>query len=215
MKTVSLSGSLRENVGKKDAKKHRKEFKVPCVLYGGKEQIHFVSEEKVLAKIMHSPIAYIYNVSVGKQVYNAIVQDVQYHPVTDRMLHVHFMEILPEKPVTISVPIKVIGTAPGVLRGGRLIKKMRKLVIKALVKDLPDDLTVSIDGLEIGDSVKVSDMKFENVSFLDSASSVIVGVRTARAVVEEVLPGAEGAAAAAAAAPAAAEGAKKAETPKK
>ena len=217
MKTVSLSGSLRENVGKKDAKKHRREFKVPCVLYGGKEQIHFVSEEKVLAKIMHSPIAYIYNVNVGGQIYNAIVQDVQYHPVTDRMLHVDFMEILPEKPVTISVPIKVIGTAPGVLRGGRLIKKMRKLVIKALVQDLPDDLTVSIDGLEIGDSVKVSDMKFEKVTFLDVASSVIVGVRTARAVVEEVVPGAEGAAAAAtaAAAPAAAEGAKKAEAPKK
>ena len=214
MKTVSLSGSLRENVGKKDAKKHRKEFKVPCVMYGGKEQIHFVAEEKVLMKVMHTPIAYIFNLNVGGQEYSTIVQDVQYHPVTDRMLHVDFMQILPEKQVTIGVPIKVIGTAPGVLRGGRLIKKMRKLVIKALVQDLPDDLTVSIDGLEIGDSVKVSDMKFENVTFLDPASSVIVGVRTARAVVEEVVPGAEGAAAATAAA-APAEGAKKAEAPKK
>ncbi len=214
MKTVSLSGSLRENVGKKDAKKHRKEFKVPCVMYGGKEQIHFVAEEKVLMKVMHTPIAYIFNLNVGGQEYSTIVQDVQYHPVTDRMLHVDFMQIIPEKQVTIGVPIKIIGTAPGVLRGGRLIKKMRKLIIKALVQDLPDDLTVSIDGLEIGDSVKVSDMKFENVSFLDPASSVIVGVRTARAVVEEVVPGAEGAAAATAAA-APAEGAKKAEAPKK
>ena len=214
MKTVSLSGSLRENVGKKDAKKHRREFKVPCVMYGGKEQIHFVAEEKVLMKVMHTPIAYIFNLNVGGQEYSTIVQDVQYHPVTDRMLHVDFMQILPEKQVTIGVPIKVTGTAPGVLRGGRLIKKMRKLVIKALVQDLPDDLTVSIDGLEIGDSVKVSDMKFENVTFLDPASSVIVGVRTARAVVEEVAPGTEGAAAATAAA-APAEGAKKAEAPKK
>jgi large subunit ribosomal protein L25 len=211
MKTVSLSGSLRENVGKKDAKKHRKEFKVPCVLYGGKEQVHFVAEEKVLAKIMHSPIAHIYEVNVGGNTHNAIVQDVQYHPVTDRMLHVDFMEVLAEKPVTIGVPIKVIGTAPGVLRGGKLVKKMRKLVIKALVQHLPDDVTVSIDGLEIGDSVKVSDMKLENVTFLDAGSSVIIGVRTARAVVEEAVPGAEGAAAAAA--PAAE--AKKAEAPKK
>jgi len=117
MKTVSLSGSLRENVGKKDAKMHRKEFKVPCVLYGGKEQIHFVAEEKVLAKIMHSPIAYIYHITVGGQTYNCIVQDVQYHPVTDRMLHVDFMLVMPEKQVIIGVPIKVIGTAPGVLRG--------------------------------------------------------------------------------------------------
>ena len=223
MKTVSLSGSLRENVGKKDAKMHRREFKVPCVLYGGEEQIHFVAEEKVLAKIMHSPIAYIYNITVGGQIHDCIVQDVQYHPVTDRMLHVDFMLVVPEKPVIIGIPIKVIGTAPGVLRGGRLIKKMRKLVIKALVQDLPDDLTVSLDGLEIGDSIKVSDMKFDKVTFLDPPSSVIVGVRTARAVVEEVVPGAEGAAAAPAvagaapgtAAPASAEGAKKGETPKK
>ena len=223
MKTVSLSGSLRENVGKKDAKRHRMEFKVPCVLYGGKEQIHFVTEEKGLSKIMHSPIAYIYVISVGGQAYNCIVQDVQYHPVTDRMLHVDFMLVVPEKPVTISIPIKITGIAPGILRGGRLIKKMRRLVIKAMVQDLPDDLTISLDGLEIGDSVKVSDMKLEKVTFLDPPSSVIVGVRTARAVVEEVVPGAEGAAAATApgatpgapAPAAAAEGAKKGETPKK
>jgi large subunit ribosomal protein L25 len=183
------------------------------VLYGGKEQVHFVAEEKVLAKIMHSPVAYIYEVKVGGNTHSAIVQDVQYHPVTDRMLHVDFMEVLPEKPVTISVPITVSGTAPGVLRGGKLVKKMRKLVIKAMVNDLPDDIAVTIDGLEIGDSVKVSDMKLDNVTFLDAPSSVIVGVRTARAVVEEVVPGAEGAAAAGAAAPAA--DAKKAEAPKK
>jgi large subunit ribosomal protein L25 len=199
MKTVSLSGSLRENVGKKDAKMHRKAFQVPCVLYGGKEQVHFVADEKVLMKIMHTPVAHIFELSVGGQKHSTIVQDVQYHPVTDRMLHVDFMEIIPEKPVTIGVPIKIIGTAPGVLRGGRLIRKMRKLVIKALVQQLPDEIIVSLNGLEIGDSVKVSDMVLENVTFLDPASSVIVGVRTARAVVEEVVPGAEAAAAAAAA----------------
>jgi large subunit ribosomal protein L25 len=204
MKTVSLSGSLRGNVGKKDAKMHRKEFKVPCVMYGGKEQVHFVADEKALMKIMHTPIAYIFEVNIDGQTHRTIVQDVQYHPVTDRMLHVDFMEIMPEKPVTIGIPIRVIGVAPGVLRGGRLIKKMRKLVIKALVQYLPDELVVSLDGLEIGDSVKVSDMVLENVAFIDPPNSVILGVRTARAVVEEVLPGAEAAAAAGAAAPAAA-----------
>jgi len=199
MKTVSLSGSLRGNVGKKDAKMHRREFKVPCVMYGGKEQIHFVAEEKVLMKIMHTPVAYIFDLSIDGQKHSTIVQDVQYHPVTDRILHVDFMEIIPEKPVTIGIPIKVSGVAPGVLRGGRLIKKMRKLVIKALVQHLPDDINLSIDGLEIGDSIKVSDMVLEHVTFLDPPSNVIIGVRTARAVVEEVVPGAEGAAAAAAA----------------
>ena len=168
-----------------------------------------MAEEKVLMKIMHTPVAHIFVLNIGGKTLNTIVQDVQYHPVTDRMLHVDFMEIIPEKPVTIGIPIKVTGVAPGVLRGGKLVKKMRKLVIKALVQYLPDEITVSIDGLEIGDSIKVSDMVLENVTFLDPASSVILGVRTARAVVEEVAPGAEGAAAAGAAAPAAAAGAKK------
>ncbi len=198
-----MSGSLRENVGKKDAKMHRKAFQVPCVMYGGKEQVHFVADEKGLMKIMHTPVAHIFELTVGGHKHSTIVQDVQYHPVTDRMLHVDFMEIIPEKPVTIGIPIKVTGVAPGVLRGGKLVKKMRKLVIKALVQHLPDEIIVSIDGLEIGDSIKVSNMVLENVTFLDAPSSVILGVRTARAVVEEAVPGAEGSAAAAAPAAAA------------
>jgi large subunit ribosomal protein L25 len=196
MKSVSLSGSLRENVGKKDAKKHRREFNVPCVVYGGKEQVHFVASEKELMKLMHSPVIHIFTLNISGKKYSTIVQDVQYHPVTDRMLHVDFMEIVAEKPVIIGVPIKVVGTAPGVLRGGKLVKKMRKLTIKALVQNLPDVVEVSIDTLDIGGTMKVSDMTLENVTFLDAASSVILSVRTARTVVEETGPGAEGAAAA-------------------
>ncbi len=198
-----MSGSLRENVGKKDAKMHRKEFKVPCVVYGGKEQIHFVADEKSLMKVMHTPVAHTFELTIGGKKLSTIVQDVQYHPVTDRMLHVDFMEIIAEKPVTIGIPIRVTGTAPGVLRGGKLVKKMRKLVVKALVQHLPDEIIVSIDGLEIADTRKVSDMVLENVTFLDAPSSVIIAVQTARAVVEDALPGAEGAAAAAPAAAAA------------
>ncbi|HNY01117.1 MAG TPA: 50S ribosomal protein L25 [Bacteroidales bacterium] len=205
MKKVSLSGTLRAYVGKKDAKMHRKDAKVPCVMYGGKEQIHFVIDEKTLLKAMHSPIVYIFELNIDGKVHQTTVQDVQYHPVTDRMLHVDFKEIVPEKPVTIGVPIRITGTAPGVLRGGKLIKKMRKLVVKALVQHLPDEVTVSIDTLDIGSSVKVSDMNLENITFIDPPSSVIATVRTARTVVEEAAPGAEGAPAAegaAAAAPA-------------
>lgn len=205
MKTVSLSGSLRENVGKKDAKKNRRDFKVPCVMYGGKEQVHFVADEKTLMKIIHTPVAHIIKLSVGEMEYNTIVQDVQYHPVTDRLLHADLLQILPGKPVTIGVPIVLTGTAPGILRGGKLLKKMRKLAVRAEMENLPDDITISIDNLEIGDSVKVSDLKRDNVWFLDGPSNVVVGVRTARTVVEEAAPGSEGAAAAPA------EGEKKAE----
>jgi large subunit ribosomal protein L25 len=193
MKSVSLSGSLRENVGKKDAKGHRRQGQIPCVMYGGKEQIHFVANEKELMKVMHTPVVTLFDLTVGAKKYSTIVQDVQYHPVTDRLLHVDFKEILPDHPVTIGVPIHVTGTAPGVLRGGKLVKKMRKLTIKALVQHLPDEVVVSIDTLDIGQTMKVSDMTLENVLFLDAPSSVIVSVRTARTVVEETGPGAEAA----------------------
>ena len=212
MKTVSLSGSPRENVGKKDAKKNRREGKVPCVLYGGKEQIHFVVEEKPLKKIVYTPESYIISLNIGGKIHETIIQDAQYHPVTDNFLHVDFLEIAPDKPVTIAVPVKAEGTPAGVLKGGRFISKMRKLKIRALPKDLPDHIHIDISGLDIGDSVKVMDLKMENISFLDPPNSVIVGVRTARTVVEEAVPGAPGAEGAA---EVAAEGGEKKEAAKK
>ena len=193
MKTVSLSGSHRENVGKKDAKKNRREGKVPCVLYGGKEQVHFVVEEKPLKKIIYTPEAYIVSLNIDGKVHETIIQDAQYHPVTDNFLHVDFLEIIPDKPVTIAIPVKAEGTPTGVLKGGRFIHKMRKLKIKALAKDLPDFIPINTDALDIGDSIKVMNLAVDNVTFLDSPNSVIVGVRTARAVVEEAVPGAPGA----------------------
>jgi large subunit ribosomal protein L25 len=213
MKTVSLSGSPRENVGKKDAKRSRREGQIPCVMYGGKEQIHFTADDKGFRKIIFTPEVCLVKIEIGGKEHNTIVQDVQYHPVTDKILHVDFLEIFPDKPVTIGVPVKVEGTAPGVLKGGKLITKMRKLKIKALPEYLPDNIHVSIDNLDIGDSVKVSNIELENITLLDSPNGVIVGVRTARTVVEEV-PAAE-AAAEGAAEGAAAEGGDKKEGEKK
>ena len=199
MKTVSMSGSLRENVGKKDAKKHRKEGDFPCVLYGGKEQIHFVLNEKAFKKIFNVPAVYIINLNLNGKEFGAIVQDVQYHPVTDRILHADFLEVLPDKPVVIALPVHPEGVPAGVLKGGKFIIKFRKVKVKALVKDLPDFIVLKTDHLDIGDSIKIMDIKQDNVTFLDPPSTVLVGVRTARAVVEEV-PGAPGEAAAAEAA---------------
>ncbi len=195
MRTVSLSGSLRESVGKKDAKKHRREGNVPCVMYGGKEQVHFVTSEKELVKILNTPIVSIVKLNLGGKESEAIFQEVQYHPVTDHILHVDFLEIQPDKPVTIGIPFKLSGVPEGVLKGGKLAKKMRKLKVKALSKDLPDHIDIDVTPLEIGQSVKVSDLTYDKVTFLDSPSSVIVGVRTARAVVEEAPVTEEGAAA--------------------
>ena len=185
MKQVSLSGSLRENVGKKDAKKHRKEGNVPCVMYGGKEQIHFVASDKAFRKLIFTPEVCIVKLEVADKTFNTVIQDVQYHPVTDNILHIDFLEIQPDKPVNIGVPVTVIGTAPGVLKGGKLILKTRKLKIQALMQNLPDEITVSIDPLDIGDSVKVKDLAVENVTFMDPPNTVVIGVRTARVLVEE------------------------------
>jgi large subunit ribosomal protein L25 len=159
-------------------------------MYGGKEQIHFVASDKAFRKLIFTPEVYIFNLDIVGKTYNTVIQDVQYHPVSDNILHVDFLEIQPEKPVNISVPVKITGTAPGVLKGGKLILKTRKLKIHALMQYLPDEITVSIDPLDIGDSVRVKDLSLEHIAFMDNPSTVIVGVRTARVLVEET-PAAE------------------------
>ena len=185
MKSVSLSGSLRENVGKKDAKKHRKEGRVPCVIYGGKEQIHFYTEEKNFKGIVFTPKVYIININIDDKKYTAILKDIQYHPVHDNILHADFLELTPNKPVSIAIPVELKGTSPGVINGGRLITKIRKIKVSALVEDLPDQLVIDISKLKIGDSVIISDVKDDKLTFLENPNSMIVGVFTARSIIEE------------------------------
>ncbi len=193
MKTVSISGSPRENVGKKDAKMNRRLGKVPCVLYGGKEQIHFTADEKSFKNVIFTPHVYIIKINIDGKEFEAILQDVQYHPVSDKILHVDFLEVMEGKPVVISVPATLEGSSIGILQGGRLIYKLRKLKIKALVEHLPDDIIIDISKLKIGDSIRVDDVKRDNIELLDPPASIIVGVRVTR-VVEEVVAGEEEAA---------------------
>ena len=203
-----MSGSPRENVGKKDAKALRNASKVPCVLYGGNEQVHFAVDDKEFKNLVYTPNTYTVNLEIGGNKFEAILQDIQYHPVSDKILHADFKQIFADKPVVISVPVKTFGTSPGVLKGGKLVTKFRKLVVKALPAHLPDQIDVSISNLDINDVVKVADLKHDNVTFLDLPSSVVTAVRVTRAVVEET-PGAPAAAASSAAAPAAAPAKKK------
>ena len=124
MKTVSMSGSLRESVGKKDARKNRQQGLVPCVVYGGDEQIHFTLDEKEFGKLIFTPEVYQVSLELGSKTINAILQDVQYHPVTDSVLHVDFLQVLPGKPVVVGLPLKIT-EQQGVLRGGKLVSKFR------------------------------------------------------------------------------------------
>ena len=177
-----MSGSLRGNVGKKDAKALRVEGKVPCVIYGGKDQVHFSVDETAFKPILYTPNSFLINVEVDGKKYLTILQDLQSHPVSDHVLHADFLELNPGKPVIMSVPIRVTGVSPGVLSGGKLIKKFRKLKIKALIENLPDEVELSIDKLDINHAIKVSDVKLENVEFLDVKSSVILHVVSTRNV---------------------------------
>ncbi len=185
MKALKLSGSPREGVGKKDAKKLRREGKVPCVLYGGKDQIQFSIPEKDFKPLVFSPHTFLINLDVDGKTFNCILQDIQYHPVSDNILHVDFLEYFEDKPISISVPLIYTGTSEGILKGGRLFRKYRKLSISALPGNLPDEVVVDITKLNINDTIKISDLERPNVTFLDPPQSIAVSIKTARAVEEE------------------------------
>jgi large subunit ribosomal protein L25 len=193
MKRLLLSGSSRENVGKKDAKKHRREGNVPCVIYGGKEQIHFVIPEPDLKKLIFTPDTFIIDLTVDGKACVAILQDIQYHPVSDRILHIDFLQIFDDKPVIVSVPLRFSGTSQGILKGGRMVRKYRKVRIKGLIANLPDEVVVDITDLDIGDSIKIADLFRDNIEFLDVPTSIAASVKTQRVIIDEEEEGAEGA----------------------
>ncbi|MCL2247439.1 MAG: 50S ribosomal protein L25 [Lentimicrobiaceae bacterium] len=184
MKSVSISGSPRENVGKKDAKAQRANGLIPCVVYGGKEQLQFVVEETQFSHLLFTPEVKYVDLDVAGKKFEAVVQATQWHPVTDQLLHVDFLEVTEGKSVTIGLPIKITGTSPGVLRGGKMVKKMRKLTVKGLLKDIPEEITVDISNLDINDMIKVGDVSVPNLSFMENSGTIIVSVVSTRNVVE-------------------------------
>ena len=184
MKTVSLSGSLRENVGKKDTKALRMAEMVPCVMYGsGEEQVHFATAEKNFKKILFTPETYIIEFDVNGKIYKTILQDIQYHPVTDRVLHADFLIVKDDQPITVTLPVALEGSAAGVMRGGKLKKGVRKVKVCGLIKDLPDYIKVNISNVNINEAIKVKDLNIENVTPVTPGYTVIVAVNMARGAV--------------------------------
>lgn len=186
MKTVSLSGSLRENVGKKDAKALRRAEMVPCVMYGaGQGQIHFATEAKNFKKILFTPECYIINFTINGKTYSTILQEAQYHPVTDNVMHADFLIVNENNPITVVLPIALEGTPAGVMRGGKMKQGIKKIKVTGLIKDLPDYVRINISGLNINEAIKVKDLVIENVTPVTPGYTVIVAVNTARGVVAE------------------------------
>ncbi|HBG70792.1 MAG: 50S ribosomal protein L25/general stress protein Ctc [Bacteroidetes bacterium GWF2_43_63] len=199
MRTVSMSGSLRGDVGKKDAKRLRKEGLVPCVLYGQKEQIHFFTQEKQFKDVIYTPNACFVELSIDGHKHNALLQEVQYHPVSDNILHVDFYEYAMDKPVSLSIPVGFVGTSPGVLKGGKMQQKVRKIKVTALPDKMPEKVTIDITPLDINDAVRVKDIVATDFKINLPENNVLLIISPSRNVVEET-PGAEAAAAPAAAA---------------
>ena len=208
MKSVSISGSPRANVGKTDATALRNAKRVPCVLYGGKEQVHFSVLEADFKDLIYTPNVNTVDLDVEGKKFKAILQEAQFHTVKDNLLHVDFLEIIAGKPVTMSIPVKTTGTSPGVRNGGKLNKKLKTLRVKGLVEKMPDTIDIAIDTLEIGDGVRVGDLKIDGLTFLNAENVTVVNVQVTRVAVEEPKTAAPVAAAATAAAPAAAAAAK-------
>ena len=195
MKTASLSGSLRESVGKKDADALRASNRVPGVLYGGAEQCHFSLSEVELNKVVFNPDVFKLELDLNGKKVDCIIQDIQFHPVTDRVTHVDLLEVLPGKPVKVELPLRTTGQAIGVMNGGRLELNYRRVPVRGLVDQLPECLTVDITPLKIGDNARVRDLDIEGLDILLSESALLVACKRTRAAMsaDSALEGEEGA----------------------
>jgi len=186
MQSITIKGSKRESVGKKASKALRNAEMVPCVLYGGDAPVHFMAEEKSFKPLVYTANAHtvVIELNDGGR-FEAVLQDIQFHPVTDRILHIDFSHLFEDKPVTMNIPVKLNGNAPGVMNGGRLMFRNRKLTVKALPANLPDVINVDISKLRIGGTISVGDVLSEEYTFMHPDNTSIVQVKTSRNVVAE------------------------------
>jgi len=180
MKTAQLSGSLRANVGKKDAKALRNEGLVPCVLYGQGEQTHFSVKQVQMEKIVFSPDVYRIELDLDGKKASAIIREIQQHPTKDTVQHVDFLELNDAKEVRIKLPVRLTGSSRGVMAGGKLMQVFRHLHCQGLPSALPEDIKIDISPLRIGHSVRVSNINLEGVKILDPSNAVVVAVKMAR-----------------------------------
>ena len=181
MQVFELKAEKRTDLGKKATIALRAEEKVPCVLYGGEEHVHFAVVEKDLSKLLYTPIVQTVNINVSGKSYSAIVKDLQFHPVTDRVLHIDFFQISENKPVVMEVPVKLQGFAEGVQAGGKLNLVVRKLKVKALLADLPGEVVLDVTNLGLGKSIKVKDLSFDKFEVVNAKDVVIAQIKLTRA----------------------------------
>ena len=184
MKTLAISAKQRENVGKTSTRALRNQGKVPCVLYGGEKQVAFHAHENDFRKLVYTPDVFIVELDIEGFKVKAIMQDIQFHPVTDKILHIDFLEITDDKAITVSIPVILNGLAIGVRDGGNLMFRRRKIITRGLTANLPNAIEINIEDVKIGQFIYIKDLNVEGCEFLAPDSSVVVGVKMSRGAVE-------------------------------
>jgi large subunit ribosomal protein L25 len=182
MKTVEIIGFKRANLGKKESADLRLEAQVPCVLYGNGEQVHFYAPMILFRDLVYTPEARMVDLNIEGTIYHAILQDIQFHSINDIILHADFLQLKDDREIKMDIPVKFIGTAPGVMKGGKMYVKLRKLAIKALPKNMPDEIEVDITALDLGKSVRVSEVKAKNFVVTNNPLNSIATIEVPRAL---------------------------------
>ena len=181
MKTFELKGVLRTDLGKKDSKADRVSETVPCVLYGGSENVHFTATVSDLRKLVYSPDVFVVNLDIEGKKSKAVMKALQFHPVSERVLHLDFLEVSDSKPVIIEIPVKLEGLAEGVKEGGKLALEMRKLKVKGIYTEIPQHITLDVSGLGLGKSIQVANVSVPNLEILNAKNAVVAQVKLTRA----------------------------------
>ena len=187
MKEINLTGQLRSDLGKKASKSLRKEGLIPCNMYGiatndGKPaDFSFTVPMTELRKLIYTPHIYLVNLTIDGKLHTAILKEIQFHPVTDAVLHVDFLEVNEEKPITVGLPVKLVGLAQGIRDGGRMSLSLRKLNVKAPYKSLPEHLDVDVTALTIGKSIKVGQLSYEGLELITGKDVVVCSIKMTRA----------------------------------
>jgi large subunit ribosomal protein L25 len=181
MKTVEIIGYKRANLGKAASQRLREDGLVPCVLYGGNEQIHFYSPMILFRELVYTNEAHFVHINVEGEEYQAILQEVQFHPVSEIILHADFLRIAEDRKIKMNIPIRFVGQAPGVAKGGTLVKKRAALKVHAFPKDMPDHIDIDVSQLDFHHAVKVGDVSIEGLTFLDPDQASIAVVEVPRA----------------------------------
>lgn len=194
MKSIEIKAVSRDQFGKKSSNSLRAERNVPCVMYREKENLHFYAHENAFRGLVYTPDVFLVNLIVDGKSYTAVMKDMQFHPVSDRLQHIDFMQVTEDKPVVMDIPLRITGDSTGVKAGGKLRVKRRTLKVKGLVKDLPEHLSIDITNIGIGQSVKIGDLSYEKLEIIDNKRAMIVSVDVSRVSIkdeETVAPGTE------------------------